>query len=212
MFGNVDAAFNSTYAQTPNGSGYSGGWTIASTPTTTSFTFALTAGNTTSGAPGITNWAWTEGATMREVNSSQPVPRIWSLEAVANLPLISACGQASKVDVVADNGDGTLTIRLDKVAPTSIFAVGLIFQGRPPVLASLASTWAPFPDRFRFVIDQAFLARAYRYMSSPKTPSEYAVSEQFIQKALQGNDVEASDRRIYPERALMAMDGLYDEL
>lgn len=212
MLGNVDAAFNSTYSQTPTGSGYTGGWIIATTPTLTSFTFALVAANTTSGAPGIYNWGWNETATMRDVNSNAPVPRVFQLEAVNNLNKTSAAGQAEKITVVSDNGDGTLKIRLDKPADTRIFAVELIFQAQPPLKTALTDTWTPFPDQYAFVYRQGFLARAYRFINSPRAEVEYQKLQAAIEKALGRDDAESSDQRIYPSQSLMGMsDGTYDE-
>lgn len=204
MLGNVDAAFNSTYSQTPTGSGYSGGWVITATPTTTSFTFTLNGSDTTSGAPGITNWSWTEHATMREVASNAPVPRIWQLDAVNNIALSSSVGQPEKITVVQDNGDGTLSIRLDKCCGTTIFAIGLVYQAQPPVKVALTDSWSPFPDQLAHVYRQGFLYRCYRFLNSPRSEAEYKKLQDAIAKALNKDDAEASNQSVYPFESLMA--------
>lgn len=214
MLGNTDAQFNSTYSQTPTSSGYTGGWTILTTPTTTSLTFThITSGTTTSGAPGITNWGWLQSASMREVNSTAPVPRIWQLETVNGLTPISYSTQPSKICVVQDNGDGTLKLRFDYVCGTTIMATNLVYQTKPALKTALSDTWAPFPDQYSFVFQQAFLARAYRYVNSPRSEVEVQKTEIAIRKALSRDDAEASDQRLYPDQGLMRGNwgGWYDD-
>jgi hypothetical protein len=213
MLGNVDAPFNSVYLATPTGSSYTGGWTILSTPTTTSFTFThATSGSTTSGAPGILDYSWLESVSMRILNSASPNPQIWHPEIVNSLPPVSACYQAQKWCMVQDNGDGTLRLRSDYSGPFTFMVVNMVYQGLPPVKTALSNTWAPFPDALSFVVRQMFLARAYRFIRSPIADVEYQRAQAMINKALGRDDVEPSDQRLYPESSLMSVqDGTYDE-
>lgn len=217
MLGNVDAAFNSTYSQTPTASGYSGGWTIVSTPTTTSLTLTfLNSATTTSGAPGITNFAWLESGTMQEINSTSPVPRIWNLEAVNDIqPTSLVSSPMSKVAVMTDNGDGTLKLRFQYVPGTVIYGVNLVYQARPVIKSALTGAgtgdWSPFPDQLSYVYRQMFLAHAYRYMNSSKAEVEYAKAQAQVAKALGQNDSEESDQHITPSQSLIDPSYSYDE-
>lgn len=205
MFGNTDAQFNSLFSQGPNSSGYSGGWVITAI-TATTFTFThLVSGSTNSGAPGITNYAWLESGTMREINTTAPIPRTWQLEAVNDLHPTSYSTRPAKVAALTDNGDGTLKFRMQYAPGGTFYAVALVYQMQPPLKVALTDTWTPFPDRYGFVIRQAFLARAYRFMNSAKTESEYQKSQLMISKATGADDAEQSDQRIYPEQSLMEL-------
>jgi hypothetical protein len=211
MFGNTDAQFNSIFSQGPNSSGFSGGWTItAVTANTITFTH-LVSGSTNSGAPGITNYAWLESGTMREINSTAPIPKVWQLEGVNDLHPTSISSRPTKVAVLSDNGDGTLKIRMQYAPGGTFYAVALVYQMQPPLKVALSDTWTPFPDRFGFVIRQAFLARAYRFMSSAKADAEYQKSEFMIAKATGADDAEQSDQRIYPEQSLMDLGDVSDD-
>ena len=67
------AKYNSTFTDNGSSSLWSGGWTIASTPTTTSFTFTATSGQNNSdagGAPGITDFGWLCSASMVQINDT----------------------------------------------------------------------------------------------------------------------------------------------
>jgi hypothetical protein len=212
MLGNADTQFNSTYSQTPTGSSYTGGWVITATPTTRSFQFThVTSGTTTSGAPGILDWGWLESASMRALNSTAPLPRIFQVEGVNRLAVVSLTGQPEKMCIVTDNGDGTVKIRFDKACPTTFFVVNAVYQAHAPTKTALSQFWGPFPDHLSFVYRQGFLARAYRYINSPKADAEYQKLQIAINKAMGFDDAEASDQRLYPEAPLMAMESYYDD-
>lgn len=208
MLGNVDAAYNSSYTQTPTGSGYANGWVVASTPTTTSLTLtSLNSTTATSGAPGITNFQWLESGTMREVDSSAPIPRIWQLAGVNNIQPQSLTQRPTKVAVMTDNGDGTLKIRFESVPDTVIYAVSLVYQAQAPLKTALTGAgvgdWSPFPDRLAYVYRQMFLARAYRYLNSPRADMEWQKAQAAISQALGVDDAEQADQYITPTESLV---------
>jgi hypothetical protein len=203
MFGNGDAQFNSIYTQGPTSSGFSGGWVITAI-TSNSFTFThLVSGSTNSGASGITNYAWLESGTMREINTTAPIPKVWQLEGVNDLHPTSISMRSAKVAILNDIGDGTLKIRMQYAPGGTFYAVALIYQMQPPVKVALTDTWTPFPDRYGFVIRQAFLARAYRFMGSTKADAEYQKFRLVLAEVTMADDAEQSDQRIYPEQSLM---------
>lgn len=212
MFGNDNAQFNSVYTQGPTASGFSGGWTITAV-TANSLTFThLTSGNLTSGAPGIFNYAWLESGTMREINSTAPIPKTWQLDGVNDLHPTSVSTRPAKVSVLTDNGDGTLKIRMQYAPGGTFYAVALVYQMQPPLKVALTDTWTPFPDRYGFVVRQAFLARAYRYMRSAAAAEEYQKSQFVINEAIGADDSEQSDQRIYPEQSLMDLSDGSDDV
>ncbi|MGZ4814314.1 MAG: hypothetical protein ACXVZV_02830 [Terriglobales bacterium] len=93
MTGNDVAAYNSTLSQGPTASGWSGGWTITSTPTSTSFQFThATSGLAVSGAPGIYHFAWLETSVMVDTQSIEAAPKEWPLDAVRSLKLTGTAG------------------------------------------------------------------------------------------------------------------------
>jgi hypothetical protein len=199
------AAYNSTYTKSSTSSGWSNGWTVTAVPTATSFTFTHTSsGLGTSGAPGITDFAWGEYATMYAVTDNSPDPYQWEVQFVRDLKPSSEAGRPTKLAVISDNGSGVLTIRFSYVPNSTVFAVTFTYQKQPPLATSLTSTtWAPFPDHYGFVYRQAFLARCYRYLNSPRADAEEAKAEAMIQKALDRDDSEAADQYVTPATPLM---------
>lgn len=210
MFGNVDANYNSTYTQSPTASGYSNGWTVTSVNyATKSLTFTIVGGTdgATSGAPGITNFQWLESGTMREINSTAPVPRIWQLDGVNDIHPTSQVSRPTQVAVMTDNGDGTLKIRFQYCPDSVIYAVSLVYQAMAPLKTALTGAgvgdWSPFPDRLAYVYRQMFLARAYRYLNSPRADMEYQKAQAAIGKALGVDDAEQSNQYITPSESLL---------
>ena len=199
MTGNTVAAYNSTFTQTSDSSAWSGGWTVLTTPSTTSFTFThASSGLSPSGAPGITDFGWLESATLVDtsnVSSPQPVKPV---TAVRQIQPSSTVQTPLAVAVIQDLGTGVLRIRFDKAPGAIPYVANLVYQAKAPLLSSLASTWAPFPDEFGFVIRQMFLALAYRFANSQRSEVEYAKAQANIMKALGGDDLEDSNENIVP--------------
>lgn len=211
MLGNVattgtSSKYNSVLTQTATSSTYSNGWVIASTPTSTSFTFAATTGQNNAdvaGAPGITDFGWLSSATMFELNSTTSPQNIVPIEAVRELQPGSGVANPSKVCVLKDNGDGTLKIRFRNIPGATIWGVNLVYQAKAPLKAALTATWAPFPDELSFVYRQGLLYRMWRYLNNPKADVEYQKLQAAIAKASGASDRETSDIHFYPERSLM---------
>jgi hypothetical protein len=203
MTGNTVAAYNSTFSSTPSGSAWTGGWTITATPTTTSFRFThATSGLANSGAPGITDLGWLESATMVNMNDTSAAQYVWFLQAVRMLEPSNRQFLPDRVASIADDGAGTLTIRLQYLPGPQPLGVSLIYQQRPTLITTLSSTWAPFPDEFAYVYRQLFLAHAYRFANSGRADVEYQKAMAGIAKALGTNDREQSDEYITPEGSL----------
>lgn len=56
-----------------------------------------------------------------------------------------------------DDGAGNITFRLTP-APDQAYQVTLPYQKKPPMMASMASTWAPIPDDNNYLCQWGFLA------------------------------------------------------
>jgi hypothetical protein len=200
------SVYNSVLLLTAAGTSmYMGGWVILSV-TSTSFTFASTAGQNNgdvAGAPGISNFGWLSDATMFDVNSTSTPQSRRHLNAVRDLQLQSAGGDPTEVAVVRDNGDGTLKIRIVPVPASSVWAVDLVYQAKAITKTALSDTWAPFPDDLSFVYRQHLLARMYRYINSPRADVEYQKAQAASMKASGASDRETSDIGLYPESSLM---------
>jgi hypothetical protein len=204
MQGNSVAAYNSTLTQTSSSSTWSGGWTILTVPTTTSFTFThASSGLATSGASGITDYSWLCSGTVVEMNNTSSPQNIQLLEAVKELQPLSRVDNPSKVCVIKDYGTGVLKIRFQSVPGSTIWGANLVYQGSPPLKVALTDTWSPFPDHYAYVIRQAFIWAAYRYAGAPKADSEYEKLQQKVMKAMGQSDRETSDIHVFPEQALM---------
>ena len=112
LYGVADSVYNSTFTQTASQSTWSGGYVIASVPTTTSFTFASISGQTlTSGAPGISDFGWAEFGTMVNENESSFPQWVRYLMAARELEPCSHIAIPTKISCL-DNQDNTLTMRL----------------------------------------------------------------------------------------------------
>lgn len=207
MTGNTVAAYNSTFTSLPTGSAWSGGWTITAVPSTTTFQFThATAGLANSGAPGITDFAWLESATMISVFDTAAVPFVWEVQAVRSLKRSSQEGRPRKVAITREAA-GVITVRYEYVPTSGVWGLTLTYQAKPPLKTTLSDTWSPFPDEFGFVYRQAFLARCYRYLNHPRADAEEQRAQMAIAKALRADDREDIDQYITPVTTIM--DGYY---
>jgi hypothetical protein len=203
MIGNTVAAYNSTFSQTQTSSGWTGGWVITATPTTTSFQFIhATSGLAASGAPGITDCGWLESCTLTDVNSTEPLPKPWEVTCVRKLRPTAIGGRPERIALVTQTDSGILTLRFQNV-PGSAFAVTLVYQKKAPLKVDLTQTWAPFPDEYKFVIDQMFLAKCYRFLDHKRADGEFMKAQVAIHLALGKDDTEDSNQHVSPETTLM---------
>jgi len=157
----------------------------------------------TSGAPGITNFNWLESGTMTEVNSATSPQIIHSVLAVRTLQPSSTVATPTRVSVVSDDGAGTLKIRFNYANGSTPFAVNLVYQAKPILATDLTGTWAPIPDSLSYVVDQLFLARAYRFINSGRADIEYQRAQVEINRAQSNEDSEDSEEHVTPEQSLM---------
>lgn len=208
MLGNVDAAFNSTLTQNSISSVFSGGWVITGTPTPLTFTFALVAANTTSGAPGITDFGWLASSTFFGISSNGPAFPVYPLEAVLDIQPCGFTQRPGRVAVIQDLGTGVLKIRFDTACGNPLLGASLVYQKQAPLGTDLTATWAPFTDAYSYVYRQGFLAHAYRFMNSPRSEVEEQKFQMKIAKALGASDRETSNVHFFPESPIETSAGL----
>ena len=204
MAGNTVAAYNSTFTDDGNSSTWSGGWTILTVPSTTTFTFThATSGLAASGAPGITDYGWLASASMVQMSSTSSPRYSKTIEAKKQLDVWSRVANPEKVCVLKDNGDGTLKIRFWQVPGSTIWGVYLVYQAKPPLKVALTDTWSPIPDHYSALTRQGFLYRAYRFLDSTKANGEYQKFQQELARANGAADREQTDIHVCPEESLM---------
>lgn len=198
--------YNSVLTDSGTSSLWSNGWTILSTPTPTTFTFAATTGQNNAdagGAPGIFDFGWLASAYRTQLNDNSS-PRYGApMQAKRDLGIWNKVANPDKVAVMTDNGDGTLKVRFQYVPGATIWLIDMTYQAKPPLKVALTDTWAPIPDQFGAVIRQAALYRCYRYLGDAKETSEYQKLQQEIAKTQGAEDREQSDVTVVPEDSLI---------
>jgi hypothetical protein len=203
------ADYNSTFTDNGTVSQWNTGWVITAT-TTKSFSFAATSGQNNSdvgGAPGITNFGYATSASMQEVNNNSSPPNVWPLSVKRELVVSSRIATPEKVSVMVDLGTGVLKLRLLWVPSSTIYAVNIVYQAAAPTYTTLSATWAPFPDNFSAVYQQALLYRMYRYINSPTADNEYKKLQAEIAKVQAADDATQTDVNL---QADTLMDSSYD--
>jgi hypothetical protein len=202
--------YNSVFTDNGSSSVWSGGWVIASVPTSTTFTFAATSGQNNSdagGAPGITDFGWLASASMAQLNDTGSPVDSRPLQARRDLGVWSKTANPEKVAVIKDNGDGTLKVRFQYVPSSTIWLVNLVYQKKPVLKTALTGAgvgdWSPIPDHYSALYRQAVLYRAYRYLGSPKETTEYQKFQAELLKAQGGDDREQTDVHVVPAESLM---------
>jgi hypothetical protein len=212
MTAGTSSKYNSIFTDNGSSSAWSGGWVIASTPTSTSFTFAATSGQNNSdagGAPGITDFGWLASASMTQLNDTSSPQDGRILQAVKELPVWKRVANPEKACVLKDNGDGTLKVRFWYTPGSTIWVVNLIYQAKAPLKTSLADDWSPFPDHYSAVYRQALLARMYRYLNSSQQTVEFQKLQAEIAKANGAEDREQTDIGLVPENGSFLDGGSY---
>jgi hypothetical protein len=84
----------------------------------------------------------------------------------------------------------------------TLWQVFAVYQKKPPLITSLAQTWAPIPDELAYVYRQGFLAKALKAADDERYEKEYMLFEALIKKALGSSDREAEEFSMYPGRSI----------
>jgi hypothetical protein len=197
----TSSKYNSVFTDNGNTSTWSNGWVIASTPTTTSFTFAATSGQNNAdagGAPGITDFGWLASASMKQLGDTSSPQDGRIIQAVKELQPWQRVANPEKVCVLKDNGDGSLKIRFFYTPGSTIWIANLVYQANFPLKTALTDTWSPVPDSLSALIRQAAIYACYRYMNSPQQTVEFQKFQALIAKANGAADRETTDVHLVP--------------
>lgn len=198
--------YNSTFTDNGNSSAWSGGYTIATIPTSTSLTFSAASGQNNGdilGAPGITDFAYATSASMVQMVDTSSPQYVQELSIRREMPVSSRINNPSKLAVMADDGSGTLTIRLFLVPGNTTWGATVVYQKQAPVKSALTDTWAPFPDHLSAVYRQAVLYRMRTFLNQPTQEVEFQKLQAMKRQALGFQETEAVDTSLKPEEPLM---------
>jgi len=194
--------YNAIFTNNGSTSTWSGGFTVATVPSTTTFTFTAVSGQNNGdalGASGITDFGWLTDASTVSITDTASPRVIRRIQAVSQMQPNSDVNDPQKVCVLTDNGDGTVKLRLNQHAGQTSWAAFAVYQAKPPLKVALTDKIDPFPDHYASVVRQAVIARAYRLINSQRAEVEFQKLQQEIQRALMANDREASAVNIVPE-------------
>jgi hypothetical protein len=190
------------------------GVTVATMPTTTSFTFttAVTAG--TYGAPGINDIGWIERAVLEDfANTAQLKPR-HSIEVTMNLELESIVQPSFKLSYQYTIFDSTLAagqlvpsttavFRTWPVPSQQIWGVMTDYQMAPVTFKDLSETWGVWPDPLIFAIRQGVKAAALDFVEDPRATTEYQLFQAKLDSVRDIRDQERPSQTMFPDRPLM---------
>jgi hypothetical protein len=189
---------------------WSGGYTITAI-TANSFSFAAVAGQNNSdilGAPGIADFGWMQEAVMYMMADGSAPQRSNYLYAKRQLPVARIVSNPESIAVMADNMDGTLTVRFYYAPGNISWGAKLSYQMAAPVKTDVSQNWAPFPDHYAPIYRQAVIYLMYRYLNSPRADSEYKKLQLEISKVSGFDDNEQTDVHVQPTIPLLDSDGL----
>lgn len=200
---------------TPDTTGNINGiFTIATTPTPTSFTFATAATVGTYGAPGINDIGWIERCVLEDFLSTASVKPRHSIEVTMNLELESIIQPPFKISyqyTTADTGlatnalvpSVTATFRLWPVPSQQVWGVMTDYQLKPVTFTDLTDTWGVWPDELLFVIRQGVVAEALDFVEDPRAATE---NQQFLADLDQVREIRDQERpsqTMFPDRPIL---------
>lgn len=197
--------YNATFTDNGSTSSWSGGFTLTAIGTK-SISFTAVSGqnnNDVGGAPGINDFAYATSASFQEMNNNSSPPNIQPCTIYRELAIISRVANPDKVAVMADLGTGVIKVRYGWVPGSTTWGCNIVYQAKPPLKGALTDTWAPIPDRFQSLFNQALLYRMYRYLNSPNADNEYKKLLTEIAKVQATDQAEESDVYMQPENPIM---------
>lgn len=188
--------------------------TITATPTPTSFQYTAAGGaQSPDGGQGIPGINWLEHVSMQDWQSSASVQPVHDAEIASGLFLESIIQPPIKWAFQIENLFPALGVGLPNiVVPTArawpvpssqVWAIFLFFQAKAPVITSLNSTWAPWPDDLSYVLVSMLKARALDWWEDPRFPSSYTIAQQMLLKALASKDQEQRHESMFPDLPIL---------
>lgn len=189
-------------------------WTIASVPTTTSFTFptVITAGNY--GAPGVNDIGWIERCVLEDFANTANVKPRHSIEVTMNLELESIIQPPFKISYQYTTTDAGLAANAITASNTAVFRLWPVpsqqtwgvmtdFQLKPRTFTALTDTWGVWPDELIFVIRQGVRAAALDFVEDPRSVQEYQLFQTKLDQVREIRDQERPSQTMFPDRPIM---------
>ncbi len=174
------------------------------------FQYTAAGGLSADGGQGINNINWMEHVTLSDFQSTATVIPVHDAEIAASLPMESIIQPPMKFSYHKDNLFGTApsqtnspTFRAWPVPSSQIWGVYLFFQARAPLLTSLGSTWAPWPDDLGFVLRAYVKAAALDWWEDPRAANSYIIAQQQLLKGLGSKDQEIRHEALFPDLPIM---------
>lgn len=191
------------------------GPTIATVPSTTTFTFATGLPAATYGAPGINDIGWIERCVLEDFLSTATVKPRHSIEVTMNLELESIIQPPYKISYQYTTVDtlplpsGQLypstiaTMRVWPVPSAQIWGIMIDYQLKPQTFTDLSNTWGVWPDELIFVIRQGVRAMALDFVEDPRAVTEYQLFMTKLDQVREIRDMERPAQSMYPDRPLL---------
>lgn len=190
--------------------GYNITTTITAVPSSTSLQYTAAGGLTNDGGQGISNINWMEHVSLQDWQSTATVIPVHDAEIAASLPLESIIQPPMKfayqLDKVFGSGITAVTCPLMRAWPvpsSQVWAVNLFFQAKAPTIASLNSTWTPWPDDLSYVLTAMLKAKALDWWEDPRFAASYTVAQQSVLKALGSKDQELRHEALFPDLPIL---------
>jgi hypothetical protein len=188
--------------------------TVASVPTTTSFTFATAATAGTYGAPGINDIGWIERYVLEDFANTATVKPRHSVESTMNLELESIVQPPFKVAYQYSIADASLATNQLLASNTAVFRVWPVpsqqiwgvmtdYQMAPQTLTDLSQTWGVWPDPLIFVIRQGVIAAAFDFCEDPRAQAAYQLFLSRLDSVREIRDQERPSQTVFPERPIL---------
>lgn len=197
--------YNSVITTNTTGTTWSNGYLITAV-TPNSFSFAAVAGQNNGdvlGAPGIADFGWMQESVMYKMSDTGAPQFSKYLYAKRQLPIARVVADPESISVLADNMDGTLTVRFYYCPGTISYGAKLTYQMAAPVKIDVTQNWAPFPDHYAPLYRQAVVYLMYRYLNSPRADSEFKKLQLEIAKVAGFDDNEQTDVHMQPTVPLL---------
>jgi hypothetical protein len=105
---------------------------------------------------GLTTWGWLEKAYIFVPGAVAPTEPVYEIEVAQVLARDTNQNRPQKIAPILDDNNGNITFRIQP-APDQAYPVTLVFQQAALLATTLGSSWAPIPDRYSFLYEQAML-------------------------------------------------------
>lgn len=189
-------------------------FTIATVPSSTSFTFPVTHANGTFGAPGINDIGWIERCVLEDYANTATVKPRHSIEVTMNLELESIIQPPFKISYQWTTVDAGNAVNQTKPATIAYFRLWPVpsqqvwgalvdYQMKPVTFTDLQNTWGVWPDELIFVVDQGLRAFALDFVEDPRAVTEYQLFQTKLDQVREIRDQERPSQTMFPDRPIM---------